>query len=160
MHLYISTLSQVCPEVYYSIFACCCDWPGPCKPVNMWLPAGIYLLALSPMGARCNTLEFDEGNWREEPDVRQSFLASYHFFCVCVCACVCVSRFCLLWLTPLCLATEHSPCSHSSGLSGLETQQLYCVCMCVLVCGPVYVRTCALISSVYICILEGCGWGG
>lgn len=64
---------------------------------------------------------------------------------------MCVSRIWVLGLTPLCLATEHSPCSHSSGLSGLETQQLYCVCVCVLVCGLVW--TCALVSSVDVCVL-------
>lgn len=60
---------------------------------SMWLPAGVYLLALTPMGARCNTLEFDEGNRREESDVRQSFLASYQFFSVRVCV---FRGFCLL----------------------------------------------------------------
>ena len=63
--------------------------------------------------------------------------------------CVCVSRFCLLWLTPLCLATEHSPCSHSSGLSGLETQQLYCVCVCVCCCVGLYM--CGHVHSLATC---------
>lgn len=109
----------------------------------MWLPASVYLLALTPMGARCNTLEFDEGNRREESDLRQSFLASYQSFCVCV------SRFCLLWLTPLCLATKNSPCSHSSGLSGLETQQLYCVCVCCVCCVGLYM--CRHAHSLAVC---------
>lgn len=60
---------------------------------------------------------------------------------------VCVCR--LLWLTPLCLGTNHSACSHSSGPSGLETQQLYCVCMCVW--GPVH----SLEACTCVCVLGG-----
>lgn len=69
----------------------------PRQPVSMWLPAGVYLwqrVVLTPMGARCNPLEVDEGNRREESwlvcDVHQSFLSSYRSSSVCrrMCACV------------------------------------------------------------------------
>lgn len=97
------------------------------------------------------------GCWREQEggssfyrvcDLLQSSLPTFSHS---VAIWVCVSRFCLLWLTLLCLVTEHSCCSYGAGLSGLETQQLYCVCVCMCV------RTCAYISIVDVC---GPGWCG
>lgn len=56
-HMHSITVPQVCREGDLNIFC-------PRQPVSVWLPVGVYLwqrAALSSTGARCNTLEADDG---------------------------------------------------------------------------------------------------
>lgn len=128
-HAYSFTLTQVCLMGGFNIFACCCDQPSSRQPVCMWLPSAVHVWqSTDSHGSQMQHLRLATCFSSSLPTISLSVR-----FCVCVRDC----RFCLLWLTPLCLATEHSYCSHSPGLSGLEIQQLYCVymCWCVGLCA-------------------------
>lgn len=118
-----------------NILALYYDRKGP--PVWSDQPV-LYLLALTPMGARCNTLECDEGNRREEP--------------------VCVNRYqfvCVSAVTNAIVPLRRALAPFPTALASLDYKHNSCIVRaCARRCvGPASAQTCALISCTPACVL-------
>lgn len=148
LHTFSVTLSRY---PYGSNFVCCRAW-GPHQSQRLSACGRKELWPFWMQDAKLPTTMWGAGV-RSQTVWRASILRQLPVVaCMSVHMCVLRGSACCDW-RHCASATERRLCSHSPGLSGLETQQLYCVC--ARCCVGLYVWTCALVSSADACVLVG-----